>query len=92
MFCGRAFPIFENASGLDADLEFVGCTKAERGAYFKENCRVEVCKPLFFLDDFFTAWPGQGAGLTPKADYLEAVMKTSGFDLRSGQQGGGVLV
>jgi len=84
LFCGRAFPIVENASGLDADLEFVGCTKAECGADFKDNGRVEACYPPFFLDDFFTAWPGQGSGLTPKANDLEAAMKASGLDLRSG--------
>jgi hypothetical protein len=59
LFSRRAFPIVENASGLDADLEFVGCTKAECGADFKENGRVEAGYPLLFLDDFFTAWPRQ---------------------------------
>ena len=92
LFCGRAFPIVENASGLDADLEFVGCTKAECGADFKENGRVEAGQPLLFLDDFFTARRRQSAGLTPKANDLEAAMKASGFDLRSGQQSGGVLI
>jgi len=55
LFSGRAFPIVENASGLDADLEFVGGTKAECGTDFKENGRVEAGQPLLFLDDFFSA-------------------------------------
>jgi hypothetical protein len=53
LFSGRAFPIVENASGLDADLEFVGFIDAECGADFLENGRVEAGQPLLFLDDFF---------------------------------------
>ena len=66
--------------------------RSRQGADFKENGRVEACYPPFFLDDFFTAWPGQGAGLTPKANDLEAAIKASGLDLHSGQQSGGVLI
>ena len=55
MFCWWAFPIVEDASGLDADLKFVGSLDAERGTDFKENGRVESGQPLLFLDDFFTA-------------------------------------
>jgi hypothetical protein len=55
LFGGRAFPIVENASGLDADLEFVGFIDTERGAGFLENGRVEAGQPLLFLDDFFSA-------------------------------------
>jgi hypothetical protein len=84
LFCGWAFPIVENASGLDADLEFVGFLDAECGAGLSENGRVEAGYPLLFLDDFFTAWPRQGAGLTPKANDLQTAMKASGLDLRSG--------
>jgi hypothetical protein len=43
-------PKGENASGLDADLEFVGRLDAECAADFKERGRVEVGQPLFFLD------------------------------------------
>ena len=82
----------ENASGFDTDLEFVGCTKAECGADFKENGRVDAGKPLFFFDHLVMAGLRQGAGLAPKADDLEAARKVRSFDLRSGQQGGGVLI
>ena len=67
-------------------------SNAECGADFKENGRVEVGQPLLFLDHLVVAGLGQGAGLTPKANDLEAAMKASGLDLRSGQQSGGVLV
>jgi hypothetical protein len=74
------------------DLEFVGCTKAECGADFKESGCVEVGQPLFFLDHLVVARLGQGAGLAPKTDDLEAAMKASGLDLGSSQQCGGILV
>ena len=84
--------MFENASGLDADLEFVGCLDAECAADFKERGRVEVGQPLFFLDHLVVAGPGQGARLTPKTNDLEAAMKVRSLDLGSSQQCGGVLV
>ena len=92
LFCGRAFPMVENASGLDADLEFVGCLDAECAADFKERGRVEVGYSLFFLDHLVATGLGQGARLTPKPDDLEAAIKGRSLDLRSSQQCGGVLV
>jgi hypothetical protein len=92
LLCRRAFPRIENASGLDADLKFVGYLDAECAANFKERGRIELGYSSLLRDQLVVPGSRQNARLTPKPNDLEAAMKGRSIGLRSSQQSGRVLV